>query len=126
MTTTTRIWLAGGLIGLAVLVGAEAGWAACCKCSSCVEGGAACFTTLATQTECMNICPVAKTGLCNFDSFSADATCGQGEFADCAYINGQLVRTGAPAMSLSALGVTAIGLLVAGVGFTLRGARRAG
>jgi hypothetical protein len=125
MTTTTRIWLTGALIGLAVLVGAEAGWAACCKCSPCVDEGVACFT-LATELDCTEICPVAETGFCNFDSFSAEATCGQGDFADCTFINGQLVRNRAPAMSLPALGVTAIGLLVAGIGLAVRGARRSG
>ncbi len=125
MTTTTRIWLAGGLLGLAVLLSAEAGWAACCKCTPCAEGGVACFT-LATLDACTQRCPVAESGVCAFNNFSADAVCGQGNFADCTLINGQEVGTAAPVMSWPAVGVTAIGLLVAGAALVARAARPRG
>ena len=123
MTRTTRMWLAGGLCMLAVLLGAQAGWAACCRCTPCTEGGIACFT-LATLEECTQKCPFGGSGFCAFDRFSADAVCGQADFADCTIINGQRVGTPAPAMNLPAVGVTVIGLLVAGAALAIRRARR--
>jgi hypothetical protein len=126
MTTTKRIWLAGALSGLAVLVGAEAGWAACCKCTPCAEPGVACFTTLDTQESCELKCPVALSGVCSFNSFSADATCGQDEFADCSLIDGRQVGVRAPVMGLPAIGVTAIGLLIAGAALRARRVRPEG
>jgi hypothetical protein len=126
MTTTRRIGLAGALLGLAVLVGAEAGWAACCKCTPCVEPGVACFTTPDTQDSCELKCPVAFSGFCNFDSFSAAATCGRGEFADCSLIDGWQVKVRAPVMGFPATGVTAIGMLIAGAALLARRARRDG
>jgi hypothetical protein len=127
MTTTNRIRLAGALLGLAVLVGAKVGWAACCKCAPCVEPGVACFTTVATQIDCTDKCPVALSGVCNYNNFAVDATCGQGEFADCSFIDGQQqAAVRAPVMDLPAFGVTAIGLLVAGAALLARRARRDG
>jgi hypothetical protein len=126
MTTTRGIWLAGALLGLAVLVGADAGWAACCKCTPCPEPGVACFTTPDTQSSCELTCPGAGSGVCAYNRFSADASCGQGEFADCTLIDGRQVAARAPAMGLPAIGVTAIGLLVAGAALTARAARQDG
>jgi len=125
MTTRTRIWLAGGVIGLALLLGAKPGWAACCKCAPCVDGGVACFA-LATQGECTGRCPIAGSGVCAFDSFSADATCGLGEFADCTFIDGREVEVRAPVMGMPAMAVTAIVLMMAGSALLARRHRRDG
>ncbi|MBP1684282.1 MAG: hypothetical protein H6Q33_425 [Deltaproteobacteria bacterium] len=126
--TTKWVWLAGVVTALAVLAGVEAGWAACCKCVPCPEPGVACFTTIDTQDDCVARCPAAGSGVCGFDSFDANATCGQNAFADCTIIDGQqrLPVTSAPVMSMPAVGVTVLILLVAGVGLTARQARRGG
>ena len=124
MSTLKRMWLVGALLGLAMLVGAEAGWAACCKCEPCREPGVACFTTPATEQDCQQRCPFAGSGNCGFGGFSAEATCGLGEFADCTFIDGQAVVAPAPAMGSPAIAMSALGLLVAGAVLVARRARR--
>jgi hypothetical protein len=111
-----------------VLLGAEAGWAACCKCTPCPEPGVACFTTSATQGDCVARCPAAGSGVCFFDAFAAEATCGQDAFADCTFIDGQQQQavTRAPVMGLPAVVLTALVLVVAGVCLIAGQARRDG
>jgi len=124
MTTRRRMWVASAVVGLALLFAAGPGWAACCKCTPCIEGPAiACFSAPATRQECELKCPFAGSGNCGFDSFAVEATCGQGEFADCTSINGDLVGLPAPAMGAPAVAVTAIGLLLAGAGLIARRTR---
>lgn len=124
MATPKRMWLVGALLGVTVLVGADAGWAACCKCEPCAEPGVACFTTPGTIEECQMRCPFSGSGNCGFGGFSVEATCGLGEFADCTFIDGQQVAAPAPAMGSPAIAMATVGLLVAGVALLARRTRR--